>query len=620
MTISMTKTQNNKEFPRPRLMEKEQCNTVNAWKMTGIGRNDPEEHEVEIKSLLGGDEEDNVSEEDYECGVVGKETVRDTMNEAGSSLRLLWFLFAASACFFFSLGFLVASFMGNKEQPSLNTASVSNVSNESLSLESPLLSDSFGEESEMEDSSGEKKEEEATITANPTESPTLQPTATSTAGKADFTLKKEEMVGHVVYNDLHYRRVCAPVHSSVLCMTVRFPFEVPEQDRTKDFPFPVDDRMYTLKKNTGGFVDGEDLEACKQIYTNLSIDDTVKACLEYFANKNPEKNDQPRAVWTRRNSKGITQLYGTNSPQQQKRIDEYFENEMILMFGASPSPGVAGCMLGLFGDCHWSGIKPGGNQMCKGHPKVRMLGNTNTWPGLAMNETFIGVTSYYPRDIGHGRTHDLPGMNVTQHMRNAQMDRKDTKRLRKLTIISEYPIAHAQNQRMIYNEIETVKRIQDGFPKIMLDAGSEIGRKELAEMGYDLQRIIAYDGIPQFNPTLTGAHDLDIKLSHSEEQFLEKEGYPGWKPEYGSKCRGPLVPTSKLTEVNQLSYKSFEEKGLDMRFYGRIWEFSNIFWFDTQGWSTKGLDCTHSPHGSGMSCVHKFFLMAMVDDEYDIKQ
>jgi hypothetical protein len=175
-----------------------------------------------------------------------------------------------------------------------------------------------------------------------------------------------------------------------------------------------------------------------------------------------------------------------------------------------------------------------------------------------------------------------------------------------------------QNQNWILEDWERVANNQKTVPQNFMDAASKQGRLELAKMGYELAHMIVYDGQPQYNPSETGAYDLEQKKIPSETAFLERNGYPGWKPEYGTKCRGPLPPTSRFTQVNDLGRQAFEDLGLDMRFYGRIWEFANQWWWQVQGWGGRGLDCTHSAAtSSGMSCVHKYFLMAMVDDHYE---
>jgi hypothetical protein len=50
----------------------------------------------------------------------------------------------------------------------------------------------------------------------------------------------------------------------------------------------------------------------------------------------------------------------------------------------------------------------------------------------------------------------------------------------------------------------------------------------------------------------------------------------------------------------------------------RTWEFVNLFWFQMKGWSPKGLDCTHTgPSHEGISCLRRYFFMAMLDDHFD---
>jgi hypothetical protein len=118
----------------------------------------------------------------------------------------------------------------------------------------------------------------------------------------------------------------------------------------------------------------------------------------------------------------------------------------------------------------------------------------------------------------------------------------------------------------------------------------------------------------------------------TEAEFIQNGGDPLF---LGSRCRGPLQPSSNLTKLNAVGREAYAQSGLDMRWYGRTWEFLNLFWFQvegTRGWGSRrhtwgNLDCTHSggpysAHGSkldytGMSCMHKYFLMAMVDDHFD---
>lgn len=473
------------------------------------------------------------------------------------------------------------------------------------------------------------------ISNTTTPAPTTKITTTSEPSKAppsppnDATsmldINNENLYNiHIPFDgDLHYRRVCAPVHSSLLCMTTRFPFEVPKQDPERNYPYPVDDRSYSLNHGKR-FLTADELGRCQtdEQTKSLSIDERVKACLETVAATAAQDDTAHYSVWTRRRLDAASSemdFYGLHqSLQQGKRIDKFFDKHVVLVLGASPAPPVTTCLFELFGGCRDGGIKPV-SKLCTGHEgniRVRLL---NSYPKLDLNKTYIGINAFYPADLQHGRKHELPAGNFTDHLKSAGVARDPGfKALRKLSVIVEYPIAHAQNQDMIFEQYEKVQEIQKGFPKLFTDLRSEAGKLALAEMGYELGHIIAYDGIPQFNPSVTGAYSWVQKSRKSEEDFLANDGYPGWIPDYGSKCRGPLPPTNKLKKVNDLSRQSFEENGLDMNFYGRTWEFGNSFWWSTKGWTTngKGLDCTHSGY-SGISCVHPYLLMTMVDDHYD---
>jgi hypothetical protein len=483
---------------------------------------------------------------------------------------------------------------------------------------------------EAVDSSSSPKEKNA---SNPTGEASentehrTSPQQESITSDSSSAIDESLFVPHAPFgHNLNYRRVCARVHSSILCMIMRFPFAVLEQDPNFAYPHPVDERYYKLEKDAR-FLSTDELRRCitDEATLSLSMDDRVKACLDYVATTaGGDPDTSVFAVWTRRRLDATeTQFYGLHlSPQQGERIDKFFDKHVILVLGASPTPSVTQCMAELFGGCTGGGIKPV-SYLCKGHEgrRVRFLGNTNSYPKLDLNQTFIGSGGWYPQDISHGRTHRLP-QNLTMQLAGIGFAREPGfKELRKVSLIIEYPIAHAQNQDMIFNEWEEVEKIQNGLPKMVTDLYSETGKRELAEMGYEVGHLIAYDGIPQHNPSVTGGFPWDLKQSvtNTMEKFENKSGYPGWIPDYGKQCRGPLPPSSKLTYVNSLSKQGFEDNAFDMNFYGRTWEFANSWWFQTAGWKNAriGLDCTHTGASSGMSCVHKYFLMAMVDDHFD---
>jgi hypothetical protein len=427
---------------------------------------------------------------------------------------------------------------------------------DSSSREEKNASNSTEEASETEHMASPQQESITSDSSSPT----------ALSGHANATTIDESLfVPHVPFgHDLNYRRVCALVHSSILCMIMRFPFPVLEQDPKYDYPHPVDERYYKLGKGAQ-FLSTDQLQRCitDEATLSLSIDDRVKACLDYVASTaKGDPDTKVFALWTRRRLDATeTHLYGLHlSPQQGERIDKFFDKHVILVLGASPAPSVTSCLMELFGDCRNGGIKPVSN-LCKGHGShgARLLGNTNSYPKLDLNMTFVGVGGWYPQDISHGRTHRLP-QNLTKQLAGMGFAREPGfKELRKVSIIIEYPIAHAQNQDMIFNEWEEVAKIQNGLPKMVTDLNSETGKRELAEMGYEVGHLIAYDGIPQFFPTVTGAFPWDLKLSTSIEKWENNSGYKGWIPDYGDQCRGPLPPSSKLTYVNSLSKQGFKD-------------------------------------------------------------
>jgi hypothetical protein len=90
---------------------------------------------------------------------------------------------------------------------------------------------------------------------------------------------------HEIFDDLKYRRVCADVFSSVLCMIVRYPFEVPLQHPNVSYPTPVDERFYSLKRTY--FIDGpllrkwrDNFAAMERNNNTLFTMDKVRTCLE----------------------------------------------------------------------------------------------------------------------------------------------------------------------------------------------------------------------------------------------------------------------------------------------------------------------------------------------------
>jgi hypothetical protein len=227
---------------------------------------------------------------------------------------------------------------------------------------------------------------------------------------------------------------------------------------------------------------------------------------------------------------------------------------------------------------------------------------------------------YYPNDDDHGRHHSLSAKKIPELINGPDFLRLNPQIKRKLSFIIDHPIAHVQNANMIVEEWNTIAAIQQGYPQQIMNIYSPEGRRILSEAGWEPGHVIAFDGIPQFNPSQTGAFDWSLKTVMNEDKFIANKGYEGWMEDYGTKCRGPLPPQSTLKKVNELAREGYQNAGLDPNFYGRTWEFANQFWFAVKGWTKdKGLDCTHAKQkGTGLSCVHKYFLQLMIDDHYRI--
>ncbi len=193
-----------------------------------------------------------------------------------------------------------------------------------------------------------------------------------------------------------------------------------------------------------------------------------------------------------------------------------------------------------------------------------------------------------------------------------------------MSIIVEFPLAHMQTQDMIFDFYDQVQYNQDRYTQIIMNLTTLAGRNELAQLGFDLKHVIAFDGLPQHFPTETGGYTEKIHEYTSETDFVQHQGYPGWRPELGSSCRGPLPRNSRLKQVNDLSRQAFIKYGLDRNWYGKTWEFHNQFWFQEVMWRNKKspmLDCVHTIRvRTGLTCLHKYFVQAMVDGYYEAQE
>lgn len=204
---------------------------------------------------------------------------------------------------------------------------------------------------------------------------------------------EELVLPHVVFCNLHYRRVCAPISQSssnhhnysthhrangtshvLLCMTIRYPFPVPlipmpsETNLNSSTLLPTpDDRFYNLTNLI--WIDGPLLDECKlNRFQCASVDKLEFHCLEREALQH-KRTDAVIALWTRRTiivaDAGsapdepsplplllTTKLYGTQSMMQLQRLHQFFRGHLVLVVGDSNAPAVAMGFAQLFGTCH----------------------------------------------------------------------------------------------------------------------------------------------------------------------------------------------------------------------------------------------------------------------------
>lgn len=461
-------------------------------------------------------------------------------------------------------------------------------------------------------------------------------TRTKTKQANPLLLRDFEDVPHVVFDDLHFRRVCEEIASSVLCLTIRYPFEAPLQNASRSFPSPVDDRFYKIDRVF--ILDGVDLdEHCRreeQVLNgsttststiDMDMDERVRSCLDDYATKQHETfKSVAVAVFTRRmmvRDKGgavdavKSDFYGTGSEPQMHRARRFFNNQVVLVLGDSIGPHVTECLVKLLGNC---------KKQSKGLRYSCISDEENT------TSTFE-VLRYMPQPLQHvGGTptfHDVNSTeNITTLIRNhvAKPQWKPIQQ-REISILVEFPIAHSKVETMLFHHMDKVKYNQVGYTQRVMSALTNQGKRELEEINITLAGITAFDGLPQHFPTETGSYQI-MNASNQKEFLARNGGYSDWRPEYGSSCVGPLPPTNPQKRVNGFARTAFEELGLDTNFYGKTWEFTNLFWFQTRKWvrgKTGGLiDCTHHDGGwseSGAYCMYRYFLQAMIDSHFEMK-
>jgi hypothetical protein len=436
-----------------------------------------------------------------------------------------------------------------------------------------------------------------------------------------------------VFDSPMYHRVCAPIGvSSVVCMTIKYPWEVAFQDPAFSYPRPVEERFFELKelyKSTVTIIDGNVLEECKNESMDDDLDGQVKHCLDKTAESTVEPAAPHRVivVFTRQRGNSAF-LFGTGTGKALENILQFFDGQVVQVFGDSTGPGVTNCIKETFGDCIRSPVeRKSASFYCGGKKTVPESDSERQLKWEDMDESyniFLGMDDYYCPYIRNDGSHKLPTMNLVEWITSLGMVRNPGwTKPRGLSIVMSYAFAHMQTEDMILNRWNFTSEMQYKYPELIMSIQTDEGRKALAELGWDLKHIIVFDGLPQFFPTSTSAYFGPQNSVNNETEFVLNGGYPAsgnipaWSPGYGHNCRGPVPTMSEMTKLHRMSRESFESLGLDMRFYIRNWEFSNQFWWMTAGWNGKNgqLDCTHG-HGA-FYCFHKYLLQATIDDYFD---
>jgi len=98
-------------------------------------------------------------------------------------------------------------------------------------------------------------------------------------------------------------------------MTVKFPFEVPQQDPAVQWPSPFEPKFNEIDRQQGlVFIDGESLKNCEMQNAHLpSKDQAVKQCIDETAERHGNK--KVVALWTRQRHDGTTSFHSTGLKQ-----------------------------------------------------------------------------------------------------------------------------------------------------------------------------------------------------------------------------------------------------------------------------------------------------------------
>jgi hypothetical protein len=186
-----------------------------------------------------------------------------------------------------------------------------------------------------------------------------------------------------------------------------------------------------------------------------------------------------------------------------------------------------------------------------------------------------------------------------------------------MTIFVQHPIAHIARQPDLLNKFDETAAYQEKCVQGALNVTSPEVKAALADIGYELNQVVVFDGLPQHFPTVTGAFTQEMKECTTKGGTCNK--LPVWNiEEHGPlDCIGPIPQSSLYRKFIELQRRQYMENGFDMKWYGESWEFVNLFWWQHRSWGRVGLDCTHFIDASGGYQMYKFFFQAMIDETFE---
>jgi len=403
---------------------------------------------------------------------------------------------------------------------------------------------------------------------------------TPSAPTPAFALDAHFTTPHVVYADLHFRRVCATIQQSVVCLTIRYPFTQPEQHATKSYPDPFDADAFDGITQTI-LIDGELLEQCRTNHAD-PLDHAVKSCLELHADAHTLT-----AVLTKRPLTATRFAYfGTRVQHQMDVLHKELAGHVVLIIGSRhAAPAVTRHLSKLWQNCHRAGIRP----------VSRICGNLDDdarYSSFAELPHSKAVTlATIPWELTwNGTHHQVPTTALVDLIKEEGL--KD----RTVSIVIEPPMPYTQEE--LFYSRPYVSDVQEEMAHVTWE-----NIQQLPSLNITVGKVLVLDGSPSWFPTVTGAPTQETTTTPSFD--------------LGSHCRGPLPQKSALTLLNGQSRQWYTHTMPTAAVSVPTWEFANLLatdWSQT-GSTTTTPDChAGATHKSAQYEIAKFLVLAALED------